>query len=236
MTARNILVIEDNPEIAGLLSLHLRDIGCHVQSEQDGLLGLSRARSERPDLIVLDLMLPGLDGLEICRRLRGGADYTPILMLTARSTEADRVTGLDIGADDYLTKPFSIPEFLARVKAIFRRQDRLVQQTGTARSPIRAGALHIDREKRSVSLEGDEIELTATEFDLLVQFAANPGRVYTRPQLLDLVWGHNNASFEHTVNSHINRLRAKIEQDPAKPDYVLTVWGVGYKFSDRFSR
>ena len=236
MAARSILVIEDNPEIAGLLSLHLRDIGCHVRSEQDGLLGLSRARSDRPDLIVLDLMLPGLDGLEICRRLRSGADYTPILMLTARSTEADRVTGLDMGADDYLTKPFSIPELLARVRAIFRRQDRLVQQSGKEQVPIRAGALHIDREKRSVNLDGDEVELTATEFDLLVQFAANPGRVYTRSQLLDLVWGNNNASFEHTVNSHINRLRTKIEQDPSKPDYVLTVWGVGYKFSDRLSR
>ncbi len=236
MAARSILVIEDNPEIAGLLSLHLEDLGCHVQSEPDGLLGLSRVRSERPDLIVLDLMLPRLDGIEICRRLRSCADFTPILMLTARSAEADRVRGLEIGADDYLTKPFSIPEFLARVKAIFRRQDRLVQQTGTAPSPIHAGALHIDRKRRSVHLDGEEIMLTATEFDLLVQFAANPGRVYTRSQLLDLVWGHNNASFEHTVNSHINRLRAKIEQDPATPDYVLTVWGVGYKFSDQFSR
>ncbi|MDA1326922.1 MAG: response regulator transcription factor [Proteobacteria bacterium] len=235
MTARTILVIEDNPEIAGLLSLHLRDIGCRVQSEQDGLRGLSRAQSDRPDLIVLDLMLPGLDGMEICRRLRGGANCTPILMLTARSTEEDRVAGLDMGADDYLTKPFSIPEFLARVKAIFRRQERIVLQTNTAQLPIRAGALHIDLERRGVNLDGNEIELTATEFDLLVQFASNPGRVYTRPQLLDLVWGHNNASYEHTVNSHINRLRAKIEQDPAKPDYVMTVWGVGYKFSDRFS-
>lgn len=235
MAARNILVIEDNPEIAGLLSLHLQDIGCHVLLEQDGLRGLSRARSDRPDLIVLDLMLPGLDGIEICRRLRGDANFTPILMLTARSTETDRVAGLDIGADDYLTKPFSIPEFLARVKAIFRRQDRLVEQTGTVQPPIRAGALYIDREKRGVSIDGDEIELTATEFDLLVQFAANPGRVYTRAQLLDLVWGHNNASFEHTVNSHINRLRAKIEKDPAQPKYILTVWGVGYKCSDQFS-
>jgi len=236
MTARRVLVIEDNPEIAGLLSLHLQDIGCDVRSERDGLRGLSRARSEHPDLIVLDLMLPRLDGIEICRRLRGDADYTPILMLTARSAEADRVAGLDTGADDYLTKPFSIPEFLARVKTILRRQERLAEQPGTAQSPIDAGALHIDREKRSVSIGGTDIELTATEFDLLVQFAANPGRVYTRPQLLDLVWGQNNASFEHTVNSHINRLRAKIEANPPKPDYVLTVWGVGYKFSDRFFR
>jgi DNA-binding response OmpR family regulator len=236
MTARNILVIEDNPEIAGLLSLHLRDMGCRVREEPDGLRGLSRARSDRPDLIVLDLMLPGLDGIEVCRRLRCGADYTPILMLTARSSEADRVAGLEIGADDYLTKPFSIPEFLARVKAIFRRQERLVQQAGDTRAPLHAGALLIDREKRCVSKDGAEIELTATEFDLLVQFTANPGRVYTRPQLLDLVWGNDNASFEHTVNSHINRLRAKIEPEPARPDHILTVWGVGYKFNDRLRR
>ena len=236
MATRNILVIEDNPEIAGILSLHLRDMGCQVQSEQDGHRGLSRAQSDSPDLIVLDLMLPGLDGIEICRQLRSGDDFTPILMLTARSTEEDRVTGLDTGADDYLTKPFSIPEFLARVKAIFRRQERLLTQTGQTPAAIRAGHLHIDRERRSVSKDDQEIELTATEFDLLVQFAAHPGRVYTRPQLLDLVWGQNNVSYEHTVNSHINRLRAKIELDPAKPDYILTVWGVGYKFSDRISR
>jgi DNA-binding response OmpR family regulator len=187
----------------------------------------------RPDLIVLDLTLPGLDGMEVCRQLRGGEDHTPILMLTARTTESDRVAGLEIGADDYLTKPFSIPEFLARVKAIFRRQERLVRQLSDAPPQIRAGALRIDQEKRSVSIAGAEIELTATEFDLLVQFATNPGRVYSRPQLLDLVWGHYHASYEHTVNSHINRLRAKIESDPAKPDCILTVWGVGYKFSDR---
>ena len=235
MSTRNILIIEDNPEIAGLLSLHLNDMGCRVLSEQDGLRGLSRAQSDKPDLIVLDLMLPGLDGIEICRRLRMGDDYTPIIMLTARSAEADRVAGLDTGADDYLTKPFSIPEFLARVKTIFRRQERLARQADDTPVPIHAGALLIDIEKRTVSKQGAEVELTATEFDLLVQFAANPGRVYTRAQLLDLVWGQNNASFEHTVNSHINRLRAKIERDPAKPDYVLTVWGVGYKFNDHFS-
>lgn len=236
MTDRNILVIEDNPEIADLLSLHLRDIDCHVQTEHNGLRGLARARSERPDLIVLDLMLPGLDGLEICRRLRSGAVDTPVLMLTARSTEADRVTGLDTGADDYLTKPFSIPEFIARVKAIIRRQEMLARQSKAPPAPIRAGALHIDRETRSLTIDGVGVTLTATEFDLLDRFAANPGRVYTRAQLLDLVWGQNNASYEHTVNSHINRLRAKIERNPARPEYVLTVWGIGYKFSDRFRR
>lgn len=236
MSARNVLVIEDNQEIAGLLSLHLTDIGCHVQLEQNGLRGLSRARSEPPDLIVLDLMLPGMDGIEVCRQLRQGAHHTPILMLTARSSEADRVTGLDTGADDYMVKPVSIPEFLARVKAMFRRQETFAPTANDALQPILAGGLRIDREKRSVSLNDTSVDLTAREFDLLVQFATHPGRAYSRSQLLDLVWGHNNASFEHTVNSHINRLRAKIEDDPANPDYVLTVWGIGYKFTDRFSR
>ncbi|MBT5047471.1 MAG: response regulator transcription factor [Rhodospirillaceae bacterium] len=236
MTARNVLVIEDNHEIAGLLSLHLKDMGCRVQLEQDGQQGLSHARSNPPDLIVLDLMLPGMDGIEICRQLRQDDSHTPILMLTARSSETDRVAGLDTGADDYMIKPFSIPEFLARVKAMFRRQENFSQPAGSMSTSVRAGRLHLDMEKRFVSVGGNAIDLTAREFDLLVQFATHPGRVYTRSQLLDLVWGHNNSSFEHTVNSHINRLRAKIETDPAKPDYVLTVWGVGYKFSDRFDR
>lgn len=233
MSARNVLVIEDNQEIAGLLSLHLADMGCRVQLEPNGRQGLSRARSHPPDLIVLDLMLPGMDGIEICRRLREEANHTPILMLTARSSEADRVTGLDTGADDYLIKPFSIPEFLARVNVIFRRQEITSPQPDTNLTIVQSGGLRIDPNKRLVTIDDQSVDLTAREFDLLVQFAAHPGRVYSRSQLLDLVWGQNNASFEHTVNSHINRLRAKIEADPANPDYVLTVWGVGYKFSDQ---
>lgn len=233
MSARNVLVIEDNQEIAGLLSLHLTDMGCRVQLEPNGRQGLSRARSHPPDLIVLDLMLPGMDGIEICRRLREEANHTPILMLTARSSEADRVTGLDTGADDYLIKPFSIPEFLARVNVIFRRQEITSPQPDTNLTIVQSGGLRIDPNKRLVTIDDQSVDLTAREFDLLVQFAAHPGRVYSRSQLLDLVWGQNNASFEHTVNSHINRLRAKIEADPANPDYVLTVWGVGYKFSDQ---
>lgn len=236
MTARNVLVIEDNPEIAGLISLHLTDMGCRVQLEQDGRQGLSLARSDPPDLIVLDLTLPGMDGLDICRQLRADTNQTPILMLTARSSEADRVSGLDTGADDYMVKPFSIPEFLARVKVIFRRQSAASSPATDLRTVIHAGPLQIDLDKRSVQVADRPINLTAREFDLLVQFATHPGRVYSRAQLLDLVWGHNNASFEHTVNSHINRLRTKIEIDPAKPDYVLTVWGIGYKFNDRISR
>lgn len=178
-------------------------------------------------------MLPGMEGLEVCRRLRAKPPYTPILMLTAKSSELDRVLGLEVGADDYLTKPFSIRELVARVKALFRR----VEAIGTQGSPgpqktIRAGDLIIDVEKRKVMLESKQADLTAKEFDLLLQFAQHPGRVYTRSQLLDLVWGYAHDGYEHTVNSHINRLRAKIEEDPARPRYILTVWGVGYKFAE----
>ncbi|MFQ5972835.1 MAG: response regulator transcription factor [Alphaproteobacteria bacterium] len=232
--SRKVLVIEDNPDIARLVSLHLKDLDCEVTTVADGASGLERARSGRYDLIVLDLMLPGMEGLELCRRLRGEPDYTPILMLTAKSSEVDRVVGLEMGADDYLTKPFSIRELLARIKAIFRRMEAF---SGDAAGPgrISAGGIEIDTEKRSVTVDAQAVDLTAKEFDLLLQFASHPGRVYTRSQLLDLVWGYGHDGYEHTVNSHINRLRGKIEADPAKPNYVLTVWGVGYKFNDRLA-
>jgi DNA-binding response OmpR family regulator len=234
--SRRILVIEDNAEIADLLSLHLGDLGCDVRLAADGLTGLEEARSEAYDLIILDLMLPRMEGLELCRRLRGRDVTTPILMLTAKSSELDRVVGLEMGADDYITKPFSIRELLARVKATFRRMEMLSRPAGEAADRIHAGQMEIDVDKRSVTVGGRPVTLTAKEFDLLVQFARHPGRVYTRAQLLDLVWGYGHIGYEHTVNSHINRLRGKIEHDPAKPDYVLTVWGVGYKFSERPNR
>ncbi len=229
--SRKILVIEDSRDIAHLLELHLPDLGCEVDVVHDGDVGLARALGAPYDLIILDLMLPGMDGLEVCRRLRARPNYTPILMLTAKSSEFDRVLGLEVGADDYLTKPFGIRELLARVKALFRRLDVLASQSiSTPTETIRVGDLSIDTEKRRVALGERQIELTAKEFDLLVQFAHHPGRVYTRSQLLDLVWGYGHGGYEHTVNSHINRLRAKIEKDPARPHYILTVWGVGYKF------
>jgi DNA-binding response OmpR family regulator len=232
---RKVLVVEDNPDIAKLVSLHLKDLDCEVALAADGLRGLEQARARRYDLIILDLMLPGLDGLELCRRLRGETDYTPILMLTAKSSEVDRVVGLEIGADDYLTKPFSISELLARVKAIFRRVDALGAGRPQAPKRLNLGAMAIDVEKRTVTVAGRAVDLTAKEFDLLLQFAEHPGRVYSRQQLLDLVWGTGHMGYEHTVNSHINRLRGKIETDPAAPEYVLTVWGVGYKFSDQLA-
>jgi DNA-binding response OmpR family regulator len=232
---RKVLVVEDNPDIAKLVSLHLKDLGCEVALAADGLRGLAAARARRYDLIILDLMLPGMDGLELCRRLRGETDYTPILMLTAKSSEVDRVVGLEIGADDYLTKPFSISELLARVKAIFRRVDALGAGRPQAPKRLSLGAMAIDVEKRTVTVAGRSIDLTAKEFDLLLQFAERPGRVYSRQQLLDLVWGTGHMGYEHTVNSHINRLRGKIENNPAEPEFVLTVWGVGYKFNDRLA-
>jgi DNA-binding response OmpR family regulator len=230
---RKILVIEDDRDIAHLIELHLQDLGCKVHLAHDGTAGLEEALSRPYDLIILDLMLPKMEGLELCRRLRSRPDYTPILMLTARSSEVDRVIGLEMGADDYLTKPFSIRELIARVKALFRRVEALQSAPSpTERKIIRAQDLSIDVEKRRVTADGKPIDLTAKEFDLLLQFAQHPGRVYTRSQLLDLVWGYGHEGYEHTVNSHINRLRAKIEKDPARPLYILTVWGIGYKFSE----
>jgi DNA-binding response OmpR family regulator len=230
---RRVLVVEDDREIAELVRLHLADLGCEVDLANDGAAGLARAQAQRYDLVILDVMLPGLDGLEICKRLRAGADYLPILMTTSKASELDRVLGLELGADDYLTKPFSVGELVARVKALFRRVDAMA--AAAAKPPpaaLNAGELSIDLGRRVVTLAGRPVELTAKEFDLLAHFAAHPGRVFNRAQLLDKVWGYSNIGYEHTVNSHINRLRAKIEQDPAKPRYILTVWSVGYKFAE----
>ena len=230
---RRILTIEDDKDIADLVELHLRDAGYEVRVARDGKTGLDQALSNSFDMIILDLMLPGIDGIEICRRVRAASVSIPILMLTAKSAEPDRVLGLEIGADDYLTKPFGIRELLARVKALFRRGEALKAEADLdTRRVIGAGGLDIDREKRKVTLRGAAVSLTAKEFDLLVRFAQHPGRVYTRMELLDLVWGYGYEGYEHTVNSHINRLRAKIEEDPARPRYILSVRGVGYKFSE----
>lgn len=231
--SRSILVVEDNKDLASLLEMHLRDLSFEVDLAFDGEAGFDKLNDGAYDLIILDIMLPGIDGLELCRRIRSKPDYTPILMLTSKSTELDRVLGLEMGADDYVTKPFSIRELMARVKAIFRRIDELKADSREGKqSVLRQGDLVIDTEKRKVSLKGRVIDLTAKEFDLLVYFAQHAGRVFTRSELLDAVWGYGHDGYEHTVNSHINRLRAKIEADPAKPTHILTVWGVGYKFAE----
>ncbi|MDH3980109.1 MAG: response regulator transcription factor [Gammaproteobacteria bacterium] len=229
---QRILVIEDNHDIAHLVELHLKDSCFEVELAADGRTGLELARNGAYDLIVLDIMLPELDGLEVCRQLRGAANQTPILMLTAKSAELDRVVGLELGADDYLTKPFSIRELLARVKAILRRAETTAKaSTDRATDRIEISGLCIEPERREVSIEGKPVELTAREFDLLHYFASHPGRVFSREQLLNQVWGYGHDGYQHTVNSHINRLRKKIERDPADARYILTVWGVGYKFT-----
>jgi DNA-binding response OmpR family regulator len=231
--SRKVLVIEDSRDLARLLEIHLRDHSYQVTLAFDGDAGLAKAQSGEYDLIILDLMLPGMDGLEICRRLRGSGGYTPILILTSKSSELDRVLGLEMGADDYVTKPFSIRELVARVNAILRRIDELkTEEQGSKPSVLQLNELTIHPEKRHVTVKGKAVDLTAKEFDLLYHFAQHPGRVFTRSQLLDQVWGYGHDGYEHTVNSHINRLRAKIEEDPAQPRFIITVWGVGYKFAE----
>jgi len=229
--SRQVLVIEDDADIAELVRLQVSGLSCEVKVLNHGKAGLEEALRHPYDLVILDLMLPGADGLEICRRLRAEPRYTPILMLTARSTELDRVLGLEMGADDYLVKPFSVLELSARIKAIFRLVETVANPPAEGARTVRVKALVIDIEKREVTVRGAPIGLTAKEFQLLLHFASNPGRVYSRGQLLDQVWGYSHSGYEHTVSSHINRLRAKIELNPNEPEYIQTIWGVGYKFS-----
>ena len=226
---KRILIIEDDQPIAELMQLHLNDIADDICHANTGDGGLKLAKSEPWDLIILDIRLPGIDGLEVCRQLRQTHQYLPILMVTAKSTELDRVLGLEIGADDYITKPFSMIEFVARVKAIMRRVSAIEQQAAQTDS-IHINDIQIRIHEREVMVAGTLLDLTPKEFDLLLHFAQNPGKVFRRVELLDSVWGYGHEGYEHTVNSHINRLRAKLEKDPENPDYITTVWGVGYKF------
>ena len=227
---KHILIIEDDLEIIKLLEIHLTDLIYSTSKAIDGEQGLKMALDNDYDLILLDLTLPTMDGVEICRRLRAKKN-TPIIMLTAKSEEIDRVLGLEIGADDYMTKPFSIRELLARIKAVMRRSEIKISKEQNT-SSITAEGLHIDIDKRKVLLGDQKIELSPKEFELLVLMASNPGRNYTRTELLNMIWGYNFEGYEHTVNSHINRLRAKIESDMANPTFILTTWGVGYKFNE----
>jgi len=226
---RKILVIEDEWDIAQLLDLHLRDANYDVTLAADGHVGMRQAFARKWDLIILDLRLPGPDGLSICRALRRDMPYVPVLILTSKSSELDRVLGLELGADDYVTKPFSVSELMARVKAIFRRVDSLEKRFPGHSESITIGPLLIDTGGREVLLDNESISLTAREFDLLLHFVRHPGHVFSRAQLLDSVWGYGHDGYEHTVNSHINRLRAKIEPDHSNPTLIVTVWGVGYK-------
>jgi DNA-binding response OmpR family regulator len=232
MTHRRVLIIEDEQDIASLVGLHLRDLDLDVATCGDGREGLELALSGHWDLIVLDLSLPGIDGLEICRRVRLGGEYTPILMLTARSSEMDRVLGLETGADDYLAKPFGIIEFIARVKAILRRVQQLRSERASASRWLRVGDIEIDLDERRVRCAGRPVDLTAREFALLAHLARHPGKVFSRAELLDQVWGMTHDAYEHTVSSHINRVRSKLEDNPAKPQYLVTVWGIGYRLEN----
>lgn len=229
--SQRILVIEDDADINQLITMNLQDQMYQVESCRDGQRGFQLACGSSFDLIILDLTLPLMDGLDVCRQLRAERSITPILMLTARDSEADRIVGLEMGADDYLTKPFSVRELQARVKAMLRRV-QMLKQPEAASPSLQFGALQIDPERRQVRLENDPVELTSTEFDLLFHLASKPGQVFSRAALLDQVWGYSHSGYEHTVNSHINRLRTKLEHDPSNPQWVLTVWGVGYKFNE----
>ena len=235
MSMKRILVAEDQTDIRDLLALNLRSAGYDVTEAVDGLAALAFENARPHDLLVLDLMMPGMDGLDLCKHLRGRGINTPILMLTAKSTELDRVLGLELGADDYLTKPFSLAELLARVKALLRRAELLRVAQAAAQSPaslIKNGELEINPVKRQVSAHGKALDFTALEFDLLLHFAQHPGHVFSRTQLLNAVWGYTHDGYEHTVTTHINRLRAKLEADPLAPQLILTVRGAGYKMRE----
>ena len=231
----SILVAEDQTDIRDLLVMNLQSAGYHVRAVGDGIAALESQNERTSDLLILDLMMPGLDGLEVCKALRARGRSAPILMLTAKSTELDRVLGLELGADDYLTKPFSLAELLARVKALLRRADLLRAANAEGQSQtqaIRNGDLEILPAKRQVRYRGSGIDFTALEFDLLLHFASHPGHVFSRSQLLNAVWGYSHDGYEHTVTTHINRLRAKLETDPMRPELILTARGAGYKLRD----
>jgi DNA-binding response OmpR family regulator len=229
---KRVLIVEDDANIADLLRLHLRDEGYSVEHAADGDAGVRLLEAGGWDALVLDIMLPGVDGLEICKRARSMTRYIPIIITSARSTEEHRILGLELGADDYLAKPFSMLELVARVKALLRRADALARNVRAESGGLELHGLNIDPLAREVKVDGKPVELTPREFDLLYFFARHPGKVFSRMDLLNQVWGYQHDGYEHTVNTHINRLRLKIETDPAEPQRILTVWGRGYKFID----
>jgi two-component system alkaline phosphatase synthesis response regulator PhoP len=228
-----VLIIEGDFNIIRLLEIHLRDLNCEVVYATNGRDGLSMAMQQSFDLVILDIVIPVINGMEVCRRIRQQGQTTPILILSAKSEEIDKVMGLESGADDYMTKPFGIREFIARVNVIFRRKENALTHPQENTDPsIQLGDLEIDIEMRKVSLRGTRVDLSPKEFELLTLLATRPGKSYSRKRLLNLVWGYEFEGYEHTVNSHINRLRGKIESDISKPRYILTTWGIGYRFNE----
>ncbi|WP_244816172.1 response regulator transcription factor [Caballeronia sp. Lep1P3] len=229
--SKRILIVEDDVHIADVLSLHLRDERYEVVHSADGAEGLRLLEQGGWDALILDLMLPGVDGLEICRRARAMTRYTPIIITSARSSEVHRILGLELGADDYLAKPFSVLELVARVKALLRRVEAVAKDSRLDAGRIEVSGIAIDPLAREAWVDGARIELTPREFDLLYFFAQHPDKVFSRIDLLNAVWGYRHEGYEHTVNTHINRLRAKVEKDAAEPVRILTVWGRGYKLA-----
>ena len=228
-----LLVIEDDENISSVIREYFTRMGYEVRMAGDGAAGVQAALQDRPDAVVLDLMLPKMDGLAVCRELREKSPSLPILMLTAKDNEIDKVLGLEMGADDYITKPFSLRELEARLKSVLRRSQVSARaESAGDEAPITRGKLRIDPSKREVSVGDRLVELTPKEFELLRLFASNPGRVFPRKYLLEKIWDYSYEGYDRTIDSHINRLRAKIEDNPENPQMVLTVWGIGYKFSD----
>jgi two-component system alkaline phosphatase synthesis response regulator PhoP len=229
----SLLVVEDDENISTMIYEHFSRAGYSVKTAGDGVAGVQAALQDHPDAVVLDLMLPKMDGLNVCRELREKAPYIPILMLTAKDDVVDKVLGLEMGADDYITKPFSLRELEARIKSVLRRiRTGGGTEAASEEAPIVRGKLRIDPSKREVMVGERLVELTPKEFDLLRLFASNPGRVFPRKYLLEKIWDYSYEGYDRTIDSHINRLRAKIEENPENPQMVLTVWGIGYKFSD----
>ena len=226
---KKILIVEDESDLIKLLKYNLEKEGFRVSYATDGSIALAEVRRDPPDLVILDLMLPGLDGLEVCRQLRRSDKFAriPVLMLSARSEEADRIVGLELGADDYVTKPFSMREVVARVRALLRRNE----QAGPQKSKLQRGEIMIDPMAHSVMVSGRTVELSALEFRLLHYLASHPGMVFSRDQLLDSVWGNDRTVTPRSVDVYIRRVREKIENQPQQPIYVQTVHGVGYRFA-----
>jgi two-component system alkaline phosphatase synthesis response regulator PhoP len=227
-----ILLVEDDPEIVNLLKLNFDASLYELTMSNNGNDALRKASAKNYHLIILDIMLPGIDGIEVCKKLRERNITTPIIMLTSRSEEIDKVLALELGADDYITKPFSIRELIARTKAILRRTESNLNASKDEVIEIRINDLYINKEKMKASLKDKRLDLTAKEFELLYLLAANRGKTFSRQELLEVIWGYSFSGYEHTVTSHINRLRMKIEPDLQKPSYILTTWGIGYRFTE----
>ncbi len=227
-----ILLAEDDPEIVNLLKLNFDAAVYELTIAANGNSALQKASAKSFHLIILDIMLPGIDGIEVCKKLRERNITTPVMMLTSRSEEIDKVLALELGADDYVTKPFSIRELMARIKAILRRAETGTAITADAVNEIQVNDIYINREKTKATLKGERLDLTSKEFELLYLLASNRGKTFSRQQLLEMIWGYSFSGYEHTVTSHINRLRMKIEPDIQQPSYILTTWGVGYRFAE----